>query len=187
MVNIQQVRAAAILTAAGMAGTTGLLATAGTASAAVPTTAPTAAVATAAVTCGLGRWEAAVQGAPHFMAGDRGGDYLWHTSSGFSFRVTHRGDHRAVYTGEITANMPLHLSPVHLEKGDVVRLSADHRAILFAFVDHGYVDGIDFTTDCADQVTLSHLNVGDAPLPADRVQLGQNRVHPTALPVTITR
>lgn len=116
-----------------------------------------------------------------------GGDYLRHTTQGFRLRVTHGGDHRGVYTGEITANAPMALSRVHLEHGDVVRLSVDHKAIVFAFADQGHVDGIDFTTNCATAVRVSHLDVGDTVLPAARVYLGTHRTHPTRVPFTLTR
>ena len=194
----QRVRVGAGVAALGVLGSVGVLTSAGTAAAAVP--AAVRASATGAVTpsaaatpahasrCAVGRWEQRVQGAPaRFDAGDRGGDYLWHAAGGFRLRVTHRGDHRAVYTGVITANAPLRLTRVHLERGDVARLTGDHRSIVFAFADYGHVDGIDFTTDCATRVTLSHLNVGNRALPAVRVQLGAHERHPGRVPFTVTR
>lgn len=44
----------------------------------------------------------------------------------------------------------MRIDPVHLEAGDVARLSPDHRSLYFAFVNYGHIDGIDFHTDCAN-------------------------------------
>ena len=133
-------------------------------------------------------WEAPVQGTPHdFAAGARGGDYLWHDASGFHLRVTHRGDHRAVYTGVITASAPMRIDPVKLEKGDVAKLSADHRTLTFAFADYGRIDGVNFHTDCASSLRVDRLHVGNANLPSDRVYLGAYRTHPKAIPFTVHR
>ena len=176
-----RIGAVGALAVAGLVGPAGLAITASAA-------APTGATAASTTSCTRGAWESRVEGRPaSFAAGSRGGDYIWHNAAGFHLSVTHRGDHRAVYTGEITASTPVHLSPVHLEHGDVLKLSANHRTIVFAFADHGYIDGVNFTTDCAASVTFSHLNVGDTALPADRVDLGAHRLHPAHVPFTVVR
>jgi len=145
-------------------------------------------VSTAAVSCDRGPWAPRVQGAPaNFDAGDPGDDYLWHDTSGFHLRVTHKGDARAVYTGVIHSPTAMRMDRVRLEKGDVAKLSADHRSIVFAFADYGHIDGIDFHTDCAASLTVSNLNVGNNRLPADRVFLGHFKVHPAQVPFTVHR
>lgn len=182
-----RVRVTTGLAVLGMVGPVGLMMAGSASAAVVPATAATAATA-ARAGCGLGSWGERVEGTPKgFAAGAKGGDFLWHTAAGFRLRVTHNGDHREVYTGEITADAPLAVSRARLEAGDVVRLSADRKAIVFAFVDDGHVDGLDFTTDCATRVEVSHLNVGDTALPASRVYLGGHRVHPSRVPFTIAR
>jgi hypothetical protein len=172
--------------AATAAGVLALAAPAGAASAATTATSPAPSAAAAA--CDRAPWEAKVQGAPaDFEAGARGGDYLWHDTTGFHLRVTHRNDNRQVYTGVITSSAPMRIDPVKLERGDVARLTADHKSLVFAFADYGGIDGVNFHTDCAGTLTVSHLNVGSAVLPADRVYLGAHRVHPAAVPFTVRR
>jgi hypothetical protein len=127
-----------------------------------------------------------VQGAPPFAGGDDGGVYVWH-DDGFHLRVTHRNNHDQVYAGTITSPTPLHLNPVALEPNDRLDLSPDGRTLFFAFNNYGHDDGADFTTDCADQLTLGPLSVDDAPLPPWRIYLGANEVHPEHNPVTVRR
>ncbi len=157
-----------------------------------PTTAGTAATdpgtGPAEPTCGLGRWDARVQGAPlGFAGGDRAGDYLWHDATGFHLRVTHRGDRKDVFTGVITSNRKLALRPVRLEGRDTVTLSADRYSIQFRFYDYGHVDGIDFGTDCATRLVVGDLRVDGARLSAGRVYLGQRQAHPAQVPFQLTR
>jgi hypothetical protein len=135
-----------------------------------------------------GAWGARVQGAPIFFnATDRTGDYLWHDDAGFHLRVTHRGAGREDFAGIITSPTPMHLSPVQLEGYDRADLSPDGRRIDFIFADHGYVDGVDFTTECADHLTVGPLTVNDYPLPSNRVFLGVRRVNPDHVPFDIER
>lgn len=187
-----KVRPAVLATAAAAAAAaTGVIALSVPANAATvtPSAASSAApTASSAAVCERAPWADRVQGEPAgFSAGDRGGDYLWHDATGFHLRVTHKNDNREVYTGEITSPVPLHLQPVQLERGDVARLSADHRTIVFAFVDYGHIDGLNFQTDCASSVTVSHLNVGNAALTPDRVYLGATSAHPARIPFTVHR
>lgn len=167
--------------AAAAAATLGVTAPAG---ASTTSAAPSA----AAAACDRAAWEAKVQGAPrHFGAGDRGGDYLWHDSAGFHLRVTHRNDERQVYTGVITSPTAMRLDPVRLEGHDVARLSPDRKTLVFAFADYGHIDGLNFHTDCAATVSVSHLTVGRSLLPADRVFLGSTEAHPATVPFTLHR
>jgi len=101
--------------------------------------------------------------------------------------VTHKGDNRAVYTGVIHSPTAMRMDRVRLEKGDVAKLSADHKSIVFAFADYGHIDGIDFHTDCAASLTVRNLNVGNSRLPANRVFLGHFKVHPAQVPFTLHR
>ena len=171
----------------GVAGTAvmGLSLLASPAGAAAPTpAAPTA----QAAACDRAPWADRVQGAPaHFAAGDRGGDYLWHDSSGFHLRVTHVDDHRQVYSGVIDSPTPMRIDPVKLEKGDTAKLSTDRRELVFVFADYGHIDGVNFQTDCAPHISITDLNVGNQHLPADRVYLGASKAHPSGIPFTVHR
>ena len=167
--------AAAATTAGLAAGLTGLAAPAG---ASTPS----------ASTCDKAPWQATVQGRPAgFGAGSPTGDYLWHNKTGFHLRVTHVKNDRRVYSGEIHASAPMRLERVRLEKGDRVILSHSRRIILFRFANHGAIDGINFHTDCATSLTLSHLRVARHRIATDHVYLGATKAHPAAIPFTVHR
>jgi hypothetical protein len=175
-----------LLAAAGtaLAGTAGLALSAPASAASTTSPAPSA----AAAKCDAGAWAGRIQGAPrNFSAGDRGGDYLWHDTHGMHLRVTHRTSSRDVYTGTITSSTAMRIDPVKLEKGDVARLSANHRTLVFAFSNYGHIDGVNFHTDCATSITVAHLNEGNYRLPASRVYLGVTKAHPAAVPFTVRR
>ena len=149
---------------------------------------PVAAVSSSTSDCDRAPWGLRVQGAPRsFSGGDRGGDYLWHDTAGFHLRVTHRTDERIVYSGVVTSPEPMTMDPVRLEKGDTVRLSADRRELVFAFANHGHVDGVNFHAACAAYLTVSRLHAGAAQLPRDRVYLGAFGIHPHQVPFTLHR
>jgi hypothetical protein len=176
-------------------GTLGLAGPATAATAATPAaasaasaSAPVAPSATAAA-CDPTPWQAAVQGAPKgFGAGSRSGDYLWHDTTGFHLRVTHGRNHdQRVYSGEITSSAAMRIDRVKLEKGDTAKLSANHRTLLFVFADHGYIDGVNFHTDCASTLTVSRLHVGSSNLGRGSVYLGATRAHPGKVPFTVHR
>lgn len=168
----------------GTAAVSGLLTLAGPASAATP--APSAAA--AAAKCDAGPWAARIQGVPKGLsAGSRSGDYLYHDSHGMHLRVTQPGHTRTVYTGVISSSAVLRIDPVKLEKGDSVKLSANHKSFTFVFSNYGYVDGVNFHTDCASTITVSHLNVGNKALSKDHIYLGVTRAHPSTVPFTIHR
>ena len=156
---------------------------------AAPAGAATATPSATAAACDRTPWEGAVEGTPKgFAPGAKGGDYLWHDANGFHLRVTHGTNHdERVYSGEITASAPMRIDPVKLEKGDTLRLSADHRTIVFVFANYGYVDGVDFHTDCASTLTVSHLHAGNTNLPTGDVYLGKDRAHPKAIPFAVHR
>jgi hypothetical protein len=157
--------------------TAGALALAAPATAATPS--PSA--------CDRAPWEAKVQGTPSVAAGSRSGDYLFHNSTGFHLRVTHANHDMRVYSGLVSSTAPMHIDPVRLERSDTVRLSADHRTMLFVFVNHGYIDGVNFHTDCAARLVVSHLHVGNRDLPASQVYLGATKAHPARVPFAVHR
>lgn len=170
------------LAAVGTAGVAGLLTLAGPASAATPAPSATAAK------CDAGAWAARIQGVPKGLsAGSRSGDYLYHDSHGMHLRVTQPGHTRTVYTGVISSSAVLRIDPVKLEKGDSVKLSASHKSFTFVFSNYGHVDGVNFHTDCASTITVSHLNVGNKALAKDHIYLGATRAHPSSVPFTVHR
>ena len=140
-------------------------------------------------TCDKAPWAPRVEGRPQgFGAGSISGDYLWHNGAGFHLRVTHGHTHDGrVYTGEIHSGQPMQLEPVRLEGKDTVALSADAKTIYFKFENHGRIDGIDFHTDCARNLTVSKLKVGGHALPATHVDLGYYNTHPAHVPFTVHR
>jgi len=167
---------AAAATTAGLA--TGLTALAAPAGASTPSPS----------VCDKAPWEAAVQGRPAgFGAGSLTGDYLWHDKTGFHLRVTHVKHDKRAYSGEVHASAPMRMERVRLEKGDRVFLSHNRRTILFRFVNHGAIDGINFHTDCATKLTVSHLRVAGHRLATDHVYLGATKAHPAAIPFTVHR
>ncbi len=168
--------------AAAALGVAGLGVLAAPAGAATTTPSPKAAA------CDAAPWEAAVQGTPHLKAGDRAGDYLWHNKYGFHLGVTHATNHdRRVFSGEITASAPMRIDPVKLEKGDIAKLSANHRTLVFVFSNYGYLDGVNFHTDCASTLTVKNLHVGSSKLDRDHVYLGATKAHPKSVPFTVHR
>lgn len=159
-----------------------------TLAAALPAQADTLTASASSSTCSTAPWEGVVQGEPAgYKAGSATAATIWHDSSGFHLRVTHPGTSRKVFTGVITADEPMHVAGYHLEKGDIVTLSKNHRTLAFSFVDYGALDGANITTNCATKLTVSRLHVGDAALPAGEVDLGSGKAHPAAVPFAITR
>jgi len=67
------------------------------------------------------------------------------------------------------------------------RLSTNHRTIVFGSANHGYVDGVNFHTDCARALAVSHLNRGNIHLPASEVYLGATKAHPRHIPFVVHR
>ena len=173
-------RSIALVSAAAAAvGVAGLIAPAA-AGAATPS--PTAGA------CDRTAWEANVQGRPAGLAaGSPTGDYLWHSRTGFHLRVTHVKHDRRVYTGVIHASAPMRMERVRLEKGDHVLLSKNRQTIVFAFANHGGIDGVNFHTDCAATLTVSRLHVGRHRIALNHVYLGATKAHPAAIPFTVHR
>ena len=174
----------ALAATVGAAGLLGLAAPGGIASAATPTAAPSV----AAAKCDASPWAARIQGDPAGLkAGDRSGDYLFHDSHGMHLRVTQPSHNRTVYTGLVASSAAMRIDPVKLEKGDSLKLSANHKSFTFVFSNYGRIDGVNFHTDCASSITVSHLNRGSKTLPTDAVYLGATKAHPDRIPFTVHR
>ena len=161
----------------------GLLAPAG-ASAATPTAAATDGV--TATACTGGAWPLSVQGMPAVHAGSAAGDYIWHDAMGWHLRVTHVSTTAFVFSGTIRANRPLHVTGYRLETGDKFTVSADHLSVTYRFVNHGRLDGLNFTTECATRLAFGGRMNGAA-LPIRRIWIGHAGRHPLQNPFVVFR
>jgi len=166
--------------------TAGLVAPAATfaASAAPAVAMPTVAATT---TCTDGHWPASVQGVPTlFHAGAAAGDYIWHDANGWHLRVTHASTSRAVFTGRIVSSAPMTATPIRLEAGDSITLSADKLTLTYRFANYGRIDGVDFRTACARRVSFSG-SLNGVRLPLRRIWIGHGNRHPLQNPFVIVR
>lgn len=137
--------------------------------------------------CPSGRWPSSVQGRPVSLEpGAATGIYLWHNRSGWHLRATHPGSKKVVLTGRITSTRPMRKTPVALEGADWVALSADRKTIRFRFTNHGHLDGFDFTTACAQSISVTGA-VNGTQLTSAQVFLGDDGNHPTSVPFRIER
>jgi hypothetical protein len=136
--------------------------------------------------CTGGAWPASVQGAPVLVAGSAAGDHIWHSSTGWHLRVTHSGTYGLVFSGTIRANKPLHVTGYRLETGDTFTLSADHLSVTYRFVNHGRLDGLNFTTECATRLGFSSRMSGLL-LPVRRIWVGHYGRHPLQNPFAVYR
>jgi len=139
-----------------------------------------------ATACTGGAWPRSVQGMPTLHAGSPAGDYLWHDATGWHLRVTHVGTAGVVFSGTIRANHKLHVTGYRLETGDKFTVSADGLSVSYRFVNHGRIDGLNFTTECATRLGISGRMSG-ALLPIRRIWIGHLGRHPLQNPFVILR
>ena len=93
---------------------------------------------------------------------------------------------RLVFTGAIHSTEPIRYIRVRDEANDVVRLSSDAHTLWFRFVNHGYIDGVDFRTDCAKTVGFS-LQAAGAEVAPSHIYVSYRGVHPADDPFAISR
>ena len=136
--------------------------------------------------CAGGAWPLSVQGMPAVHAGSAAGDYIWHDATGWHLRVTHASATGFVFSGTIRANRPLHVTGYRLETGDKFTVSADHLSVTYRFVNHGRLDGLNFTTACATRLAFGGRMNGTA-LPVRRIWIGRAGRHPLQNPFVILR
>jgi hypothetical protein len=146
---------------------------------------PTDATATSAPACGT--LPSYVDGRPADLH-VRGvaGDYLWHDSSGWHLRVTHRSTHRMVFRGVIVASGPLTFQPVRDEARDKVWLSSDGTRLVFRFVNYGGIDGVDFADSCASTLRFA-LAVNRHHLGRNHIFVGAQSARPAHNPFVVSR
>lgn len=159
-----------------------------TTAAGAATTAPKAGASTSCLANHDDEWPDWVNGQPAgFDAGDNGGVYLWHDTSGWHLRVTHKTDDRVYVSGTIlTRGVFSDLEGVQLERNDHFEVSPGHDAVSFQFNNYGHIDGLDFRTHCAPALQFNFQADGHQ-LPASRVVIGHEDRHPDTDPFTIWR
>jgi hypothetical protein len=155
------------------------------AAAAAPAIAPSSSAITA-TTCDVGHWPGSVQGRPRLHVGSPAGDYIWHDATGWHLRVTHPGNGTVVFTGTIRSDQALTVKGVRLESQDTFTLSTDQKSVTYRFVNHGKIDGLDFTTACATRLSFGGRMNG-LRLPDRRVWVGHLGRHPLENPFVIRR
>lgn len=162
------------------------LAVVGTPAAQAATSTATTPAATTAG-CSTGTLPDTIQGRPAgFEAGLPGGYWIWKDARGWHLRVTHTPGTRVVYAGTIRTSDPMAVIGVRNEARDRIWRSADRRTTAFRLVNHGGVDGLDFTPRCSEKVTFT-LTVAGAKADPQTIHLGDADAHPDAATFTIAR
>lgn len=129
------------------------------------------------------QWPAFAQGAPARSAGVA----VWHNDDGWHVRVTHNTLHDRVFSGVVeTRGALVDVTPVGLERNDHLKVGPGKHTILFRFNNYGRLDGFDFRTSCAPSLNFLFLSDGRR-VPAARISIGSNGVHPAHNPFRITR
>jgi hypothetical protein len=129
---------------------------------------------------------AVVIGDPGTKAGAASGVRVWHDGNGWHLRATHPGTDAVAFSGVIRSGQPITATGYRLEKGDSLALSADRRTLTFVLVNHGGLDGVDFTDRCAIHTTFTVRRAGQQVSPSS-VFLGAHGGHPTSNPFQIER
>ena len=143
------------------------------------------ATATTDGSCTTGTLPPAVQGRPATLAaGAATGAYIWHNSDGWHIAVTHPGHTKVVFTGTVRASGNITAVRVRDERNDVVRTSG--QTMQFRFVNYGYIDGVDFSAQCAKWVGFS-VQLDGHELSPTHIYLGYHSVHPLSDPFTVER
>ncbi len=138
--------------------------------------------------CGGGYWPPEVSGRPSgFAAGNRGA-YLWYDPDGaWALRVTHYGPRdRAVFSGILQTGGKF--VDVHSfgQGNDIVAVARNQHAIVFRFVNYGWVDGLDFATTCSAGFTVS-IDVNGQRASPGAIHLGSGGVSPASNPFRVQR
>lgn len=128
-----------------------------------------------------------VEGRPaHLHVRAATGDYLWHDTNGWHLRVTHPTKTRVVFRGVITASNPITFQRVRDETHDKVWLTNGGKTLVFRFVNHGGIDGVDFTDNCASTTRFA-LAMNGHRLGRNHIYIGAHSARPAHDPFTISR
>jgi hypothetical protein len=141
-------------------------------------------------TCVKGAWAPETLGRPtSFQAGSNGA-YLWHDpDGGWALRVTHSGPRvRVVFSGSLYSASGQFIDVTTVASGgnDIVYETANKRTVYFRFVDDGWVDGLNFGTECAKAFTVNIHEGGKLESPS-AVFLGSGLVNPLGNPFRVER
>ena len=139
--------------------------------------------------CVKGQWPSIIEGRPGSFQASAEGAYLWHDPNGaWALRVTHAGAHGGdVFSGALTtAGQFVDVRRTQGGQDDIVVVSRDRHTILFRFVNFGWVDGIDFTTRCAQGFATS-IYIGGQLASTASVHLGSAESQPAGNPFTTER
>lgn len=129
---------------------------------------------------------AVVVGDPGTPAGAASGFRVWHDGTGWHLRATHPGNDAVPFSGVIHSGQPITATRFRFEKGDSMTVSADRRTVAFVLVNHGGLDGIDFTDRCAIHTSFTLRREGHQ-VSATSIYLGAHGGHPTSNPFLIER
>jgi hypothetical protein len=167
------------VTGAALLGIGGLVALPGAASAA-----PVAIFADAPA---HGVWPGQATGEPAGLkAGAAEGYYLWHSAKGWHLEVTHPGRDHVTFSGSIVTDGALAFHRVGDEPGDTTKLGPHGHVLSFVFNNHGFLDGVHFTTSHATKLKFNLSIDGIQAAPAV-VDIGAKSLHPDKVPFTVTR
>jgi hypothetical protein len=111
---------------------------------------------------------------------------VWHDGYGWHLRVTHPGTGAETFTGSVRSPGAITASGYRLEKQDGFSVGPDRHVLTFHLVNHGRVDGIDFTDSCSLRTGISFQRDGHE-LNTGRIRLGGHAVHPTSDPFAVDR
>jgi len=129
---------------------------------------------------------AQVIGAPTVTAGAAAGARVWHDSTGWHVRITHPGHDALEFTGTLSSPGTMKATGYRLEGHDSITVAADLHSVSFHVVNHGGIDGIDFTDSCSAITRFTFRQNGQQLSPVS-VWLGAHGVHPTSQPFTVER
>jgi hypothetical protein len=146
-----------------------------------------AATAPATTKCDDGHWPLVVDGRPTDLApGAAAGLYLWHSRDGWHAFVTHPGHDKVEFRITIHSEAPLVANEARDEHDDaVIERNDDHTATLRAD-NFGYLDGMNFRTDCSPRIAVSGT-VDGQPLTAAEVFIGHGNHNPDQVPFVVAR
>ena len=138
-----------------------------------------------AVECPGGHWPAYTAGRPTEVAVGMTGMALWRNDTGWHLRVSEEGRDLAVFRGSVSTDGVISAVSAQTEKGDWV-VRRNKSSFGYLFTNFGGVDGLDFRTACASQITVSG-KLNGVSIDPTTVYIGADNTHPESFPVTIEK
>jgi hypothetical protein len=127
-----------------------------------------------------------VIGDPGTKGGQASGARVWHDRGGWHVRVTHPGSGTEVFTGVVHSPQAITLTGYRLEKEDSIKLTDGGHTLTYRLVNHGAIDGVDFTDRCAINTSFDLYRDGGR-LSTSDVYLGAGGAHPLGNPFLVQR